>query len=232
MDKIKNKLRLDITGMTFGKLYVIEPIGVKKNQGVIWRCICSCSNQNEVFAGTGSLTSGHTNSCGCYKIDRTKETNTKHGKRNTSENKAWKEMKERCYNPNNSSYHRYGGRGIIVCEEWKNSFEKFYLDMGDKPGKEYSIERINNDGNYEPGNCRWATRKEQSRNRRSNKNIEFNGEIKILTEWAELIGISPSLISQRIRNNWTMDQIFGYEPRNGKYYYPPNLIGSGLLKSW
>lgn len=140
-------------------------------------------------------------SCGCYtrlKLSIRRKNTIKHGKINTQEYNSWKSMKRRCKDNKGKGSHRYFGRGITVCKRWLNSFENFYEDMGPKPGKEYSIERINNAGNYEPGNCVWATPKEQGRNRENNRLFNINGIEKTLPEWSEITGVKLWILKRRI----------------------------------
>lgn len=121
---------------------------------------------------------------------------------------TWAGMIDRCVNPNNKRFARYGGRGITVCERWRNSFSAFLQDMGERPeGK--SIDRINNDGNYEPGNCRWATRKEQQNNLHNNLVIEFNGVRRTIHEWADVTGIKTNTLRRRLASQWPLEQVFG-----------------------
>lgn len=126
----------------------------------------------------------------------------KHGLSYTPEYRVWQTMRLRCKNPKNAAYPDYGGRGIKVCERWAESPARFIEDMGKKPSPRHEIDRINNDGNYEPGNCRWALRKENSNNRRSNRFIEHEGERKTVTQWAELLGISASVLEKRLAAGW------------------------------
>jgi hypothetical protein len=117
----------------------------------------------------------------------------------------WHNMRTRC-TPGWREFHNYGGRGISVCERWANSFEAFYEDMGPRPSENHSIDRIDNDGNYEPGNCRWATRKEQGRNTRFNVMIEYNGAIRCAAEWAEIFRLSTSNILSRLSLGWSIER--------------------------
>ena len=120
---------------------------------------------------------------------------------------SWQAMKVRCLNPNNKKYYRYGGRGITVCDRWMNNFSAFVEDMGERP-KGHSLDRIDNDGNYTPENCRWATHKQQCRNRSTNHLLVFNGKTQTLVEWAEELGISIKLIKNRQNLGWSTEKIF------------------------
>jgi len=150
-----------------------------------------------------------TNKYGCI-ICSSGKGNKVHGQSNKSispEYRSWNHLKNRCLNKNNKAYKKYGGRGIKVCDRWLESFENFYADMGLKPSSKHSIDRINNDGDYSPENCRWATNKEQSRNRRTNTYMEHNGEVKTLVEWSECLGINKGTISTRItQKKWSVEK--------------------------
>lgn len=130
----------------------------------------------------------------------------KHGYSYTPEYRAWQTMRLRCQNPANQAYANYGGRGIIVCERWRESVSNFIADMGPKPTPKHEIDRINNDGNYEPGNCRWVTRTENDRNRRSNRWLTFRGETLTLTEWAQRFGIRNDTLTHRIEIGWDVER--------------------------
>ena len=154
---------LNLQGGVYGRLAVIDK-APSQSKGTLWNCLCDCG-QVSVVRGT-SLIKGGTKSCGCLNLEkRTKHGDTK-GTGWTVEYGAWENMKSRCYNENATGYEDYGGRGIKVCDRWLASYENFLEDMGRKPGKGYSIDRINVDGNYEPSNCRWTTTFEQARNKR------------------------------------------------------------------
>jgi hypothetical protein len=128
----------------------------------------------------------------------------KHGLSYTSEYRAWQTMRLRCLEPTNQAYPRYGGRGITVCDRWLNSPEPFLKDMGPKPSPKHELDRIDNDGPYEPGNCRWATRTESSRNRRSNRILEYNGERRTLAEWCERFRLPRDTVRKRLESGWSI----------------------------
>lgn len=160
---------IDLTGSRFGKLVALRlgvPHQSPSRRQVTWECICDCGNI--ITVQRGSLTFGNTSSCGCAYKDagiRRKTNRIDH----LSEYSSWSKMKQRCTNPRDKDFKYYGARGISICNEWENSFQKFFEDMGKKPSNAHSIDRIDCNGNYEKQNCRWATPLEQSRNRRHTK---------------------------------------------------------------
>ena len=152
----------DLSGKVFSRLTVIERAPTDGRR-IKWLCRCSCGKQ--VIITGENLVSGHTKSCGCLKRDK----QTTHGMSSTPEWNAWVNMRARCTDRTHPKYHRYGGRGISVCPEWVESFVNFFTDMGYRPSKEHSLDRINNNGNYNKSNCKWSTRKEQQQNMSTNR---------------------------------------------------------------
>lgn len=204
MSKLK-----DITSEKFGKLTVLYRLhNDHHKREVYWLCVCECGNLKEVQGA--NLKSGHTKSCGCLVY--------KHDKSNTRLYHCWQGMKDRCYSKNNISYKDYGGRGIEVCEEWKDDFEAFYNWAINNDYKEdLTIDRIDVNGNYTPDNCRWATRKEQQRNRRNTKYITYDGETRTLKEWCEILNLNYKRVWQRLyKFDWPIERALEREV-NGNY---------------
>jgi len=186
---------LELTGQQFGKLFV-RGRADKNSDRTYWDCVCQCGNTRVVIGR--NLMNGHTQSCGCYKVQRIVDTKTTHGCASTKtvrppEYKVWKGMKDRCSNPNSSGYKRYGARGVRVSKDWED-FGKFFADMGSRPSPLHSIERIDNNKGYEKGNCRWATRVEQCNNRRTNRFLTIDGVTRTVAEWCKHIKVTSSYI--------------------------------------
>lgn len=198
---------LDLTNVRFGLLVALNVNGRKRNYKT-WLCLCDCGNSHTV--SSFHLTGGYTKSCGCATSKWLSESSSTHGMSNTVEYEAWKMMKRRCLNPNDKFYFNYGGRGIKICDRWLASFENFLLDIGKKPSDSYSLDRINSDGNYEPNNCRWATRKQQASNRKSNRWIEYNGERLILQDWATKTGIPVANLHFYLKRHTMSEAIIHY----------------------
>lgn len=191
---------IDLTGSKFGSLTVLKEVGKTKNNMKLWECECSCGNR--VVVPTNNLKSGHTKSCGCA----WKNSITKHGKCDTRLYSIWRNMKQRCYNCKNKAFNNYGGRGISVSNEWKESFERFYeWSISHGYSKDLQLDRVDNNGNYEPENCRWVTRTENNRNKRTNHFITFNEETHTLKEWGELKGINYQVILWRLKKGWSLE---------------------------
>ena len=138
----------------------------------------------------------------------------KHGRSYTPEYRAWQLMRLRCTDPKHAAYPRYGGRGITICERWLNSPTKFLADMGPRPSKRHEIDRIDNDKGYSPENCRWATRKQNDRNRRSNRILEFRGERRCLVEWCELLGLRTDTVGKRLAAGWSVERALSIPARH------------------
>jgi hypothetical protein len=192
----------DLTGKVFSRLTVLERA---PNKGVrtYWLCKCECGRKKSIQAY--SLSNGHTRSCGCIQSEFISIRNTTHGLCKTPEYNTWRKIKERCLNKDTPSFHNYGGRGISLFPEWVNSYEKFLSYIGNRPSKKHSIDRINNNGNYEPGNVRWATNWQQANNKRVNHIIEFNGITQTMAEWADQTGITYNSIRTRINKGWSIE---------------------------
>lgn len=192
------KPRIDLTGRRYGKLIVIGFAGRRRTetgQTMMWTCLCDCGVARPVSSnqlGQGKATQ-------CMECFRRSNPQITHGLSHHPLYATWVGMKQRCSDPANPGYKNYGGRGIKVCKRWSDSFEAFLEDMGEKPSPNLSIDRINNDGDYEPENCRWATQKEQCRNTRWARLIPFNGETLTITEWADRLGITRERLRQRLQ---------------------------------
>lgn len=185
---------IDLTGKRFFYLTAIKREETVERKGKLrWICLCDCGKTVAVI--TSNLTSGNTKSCGCYHDSGFQ--NRKHGMRKSKEYGIWFAMRARCNKPQNKGYADYGGRGIKVCEKW-SIFEEFYKDMGPRP-EGSSLDRIDNDGNYEPENCRWATPKEQSNNQRSSLLIQHMDETMTLKQWCEKLNLSYIKIYRKVQ---------------------------------
>lgn len=195
---------MDISGKTYGRLKVLQRVGLSGNRQIKWKCLCVCGTEKVVRAD--SLKNGHTTSCGGYNKEQVSKSQTKHGLHGTSEYAIWNTMVQRCTNNNAENYHNYGGRGICVCDEWKKSFETFFKDMGPRPSLKHSIDRINNDGNYEPGNCQWSTKHAQDRNKRTNVWIEYNGKRYVKADLCKELNLNPNKFEHQLRLGKTVDE--------------------------
>jgi len=200
----------DLTGQKFGLLTAQSPTKERRRKSVVWDCLCSCGNRHLV-AATGLLT-GDTKSCGCTKgVASITHGATRHGEW-TREYTVWAAMLQRCSNPNNTAFDRYGGRGITVCDRWK-SFENFFSDMGPRPAN-MSIDRIDNNKGYEPNNCRWATETEQQRNKTSSRLLTWDGQTLCVSEWAELLGVPSRRIISRLARGWDVERALTFPLQN------------------
>lgn len=220
----------DLTGKRFGRLKVISFNSIK-NRYANWECECDCGNTTIVRGS--HLIEGTTISCGCYAKEtarkKMKELASTHNLSNSRLYKVYTSIKSRCYTKNNPEYKSYGERGIIMCEEWKKNFKAFYnwaIQNGYDETADFgkcTIDRIDNNGNYEPSNCRWVSMKEQSLNKRNNRKIEYKGEIYTVKEISKIKNCSYGAIQWRLNNGWSGNEIFEididnihFNPRNNK----------------
>ena len=198
----------NLVGKKFGRLVVLKRTDSDKRGNSRWLCKCCCGKEKIILGF--DLKRRHTKSCGCLSVEKTikrliKHSHCKNGKK-TKTYISWYNMIQRCINPKNKDYPNYGGRGIIVCKRWMK-FENFLEDMGEHPGKGYSIDRIDNDGNYCKENCRWANIKQQSRNKRNSIFITYKNKTQLLIEWAEEFNINYSTLCSRIfMRGWSIEK--------------------------
>lgn len=196
---------IDITGQKFGRLTVVERLENDKHNRSVFRCKCDCGN--EITAAGRNLRIRKVQSCGCYAKDKKKEVI--HGLSKHPLYRIWLGIKQRCYNLNAKRFQDWGGRGITMCDEWRNDFQAFY-DWAIANGYEkgLSIDRINNNDNYTPENCRFTTVVEQQRNMRRNNMIEYRGETKTLSEWCEILNLNYNNVKSRLRYGWSIERAF------------------------
>lgn len=197
-------------GTRFDRLVVIElaekrrrPSRPTKGWYFLYRCRCDCGTIKVIEES--SLKNKHARSCGCLKKELYGTQSKTHGMWTTKTWKAWSSMKDRCSIRDHRDQKYYGGKGIKVCDRWKNSFENFLEDMGERPDG-YSLDRIDPDGDYTPENCRWASAKKQANNRTNNRIVEFNNERKTLSEWADSVGLKYTTLRARLSNGWGIEK--------------------------
>lgn len=210
-----------VPGKKYGRLTVIEsagrtprfPSGASHD---LWLCSCSCGVVR-TYNGN-NLRRGLSNSCGCFRSDLARRALTTHGMTGTPEYRTWRRMIERCENPNHESFDLYGGRGILVARVWRRNFTRFFSDMGPKP-RGCSIDRINSNKNYAPGNCRWATPTQQARNMRSNRRLKYRGQDLAMSEWAEKVGIRSTTLWRRLSMGWPLSRALEEPVRSHEIYW-------------
>lgn len=223
---------LELSGKRFGRLTVL---GYSHNCDgfTYWNCLCDCGN--EVVVRGVRLTHGTTQSCGCLLRDITAAKNRERADGRYRDERLYRiyyGIKTRCYNSKEPGYERYGGRGISMCDEWKDDFWKFQewaLSSGYRP--DLTIDRVNNDGEYSPQNCRWANVKQQSNNRSSNVILNCGGTQKTVAEWSEIVGIGKNIIYQRLRDGWSVEDALSIPVglyKGGKDAHRPFSTGGGL----
>lgn len=199
--------REDLVGRKFNMLTVVKWHHVNDVWEHYWECVCECGNHSVVVGS--KLRRGTTKSCGCWK-KLFSRTHGQSGVNITSEYVAYHNMLQRCTNSKNNNYKYYGAKGVSVCDRWKLSFEYFLEDMGKKPSKNHSIERVENLGDYGPGNCIWDIRRNQDRNKRRNNRLEYNGRSEIIKDWADELCVKPPSINYHLSHGKTFDWIYNH----------------------
>ena len=198
---------IDLTGQRFGRLVVVSrATSQRKDRNTFWTCICDCGKEKIIEAP--SLKKGRSKSCGCLQKEIVTKRQTKHGlqKANNRLYGIWSGIKQRCTNPKRNVFRHYGGKGIVICQEWQK-FPAFYSwAISNGYADNLTIDRIDNNGNYEPSNCRWIPDSAQHRNQTNNKFITVNGKAMLLCDWAKIYGIKASVILNRIRSGWTEEE--------------------------
>lgn len=220
-------MKIKMIGKKFGRLTVLEELKERtKSREIKYKCLCDCGKYTNVRGSL--LRNGEIKSCGCLQRETVTKINTKHGKSHNKLYDTYNNMIQRCNNSNNSQYTNYGGRGIKVCDEWKNNFIAFYswsMDNGYSDG--LTIDRIDNNGNYEPDNCRWVDYKTQNNNERSNVYITYKGMTKTLQQWSEYLNVDYGTIRTRHKKGWSDEEcLFGKKQtfNVNKYNYVTNEI--------
>lgn len=207
-----------MTGIRFGRLLVLDQSGRDRWGQVRWRCLCDCGKEHAAVGG--KLRRGEVLSCGCGKSAACAAANIKHGGsargRMTPEYRAWQNLIHRCENPKAKQYKDWGGRGIKVSPDWRHDFARFLADVGPRPSPQHSIDRRENDGNYEPGNVRWATRMEQRHNSRHLRMITFGSTTMPLVSWAHRTGIDGETIAYRLDAGWSPERALTEPVRSRK----------------
>lgn len=204
-------------GTRFGKWVVRGPAPTRRHVGNHARVFVECDCGTARSLPVTVLTKGRSVACGCAGRQKSKLSNTKHGGSDSNLYKIWRSMRDRCENPKSKDYCRYGARGIQVCRRWQD-FSAFRADVGDRPSKTHGLDRIDNDGHYEPNNVRWATAYEQSLNKRTNRRVECFGRNLTLTEWAKVIGISVQALCYRLEAGWPVEKAMS-SPRTDSRAY-------------
>lgn len=200
---------IDLVGHKFGRLTVLRRSD-RREKTALWDCVCECGAQTTVRSN--ALRSGRILSCGCLRDERISALNARHLDRSSAEYRAWCSMLRRCRNPNVRNFRSYGGRGISVCAQWL-TYESFLQDMGRKPTPDHSIDRIDVNGNYEPSNCRWATREQQGRNRRDNHLLTAFGGTMCLEDWSARTGLPRQTIGTRLALGWSAERALSERPQ-------------------
>lgn len=213
MAKAWNRKTAEMVGKRYGRLVVIADGPTTRDQASRLKVKCDCGVVKLVRAKY--LRNGKTRSCGCYRLECVKTNPVTHGKTGSRIYRIWGNMMSRCFNKDSSHYSCYGGRGILVCIGWR-SFDRFYRDIGEPPSSRHQLDRINNDGHYAPGNVRWATARQQQRNKRSNRKLTYGGLTMTLVEWSERLSISQSTLSSRVgKLGWSTERALAGRESDG-----------------
>ena len=210
------KQLINLTGQRFGRLTVLTRAENNKRGNTQWLCQCDCG-EKRIVLGT-ELRGGRTRSCGCLRTERLIKATRKHGASKTRLYSIYHDMLRRCYDCENKRFSDYGGRGIKVCEEWKNDFSSFQLwALSHGYAEDLSIDRIDVNGDYSPGNCRWITMKEQACNKRTNHYINYHGKTKTIAQWERDLNFPVDVIRQRLnRHHWSVEKALTTPPRKRK----------------
>jgi hypothetical protein len=194
------------TGKVFGRLTVLAHVGTIAGRQAGYQCQCRCG-EKKVVSGS-NLRRGLAKSCGCLRKEKHRAAMAERSRLAPDQTlvAVWRNIVFRCTNKKSAVYYRYGGRGIKVCERWLKSARAFIEDMGPRPSDKHTVERINNEGNYEPGNCRWATKKEQARNKANNVRLTCDGRTMLMVEWAEETGIGLATLHARLKSGWSHEK--------------------------
>ena len=217
---------IDLSGQQFGRLTVLHraPDVIQSNgrHRIMWECVCECGNT--VICHGDNLRKGVSRSCGCYRKEYMSEHNSTHHASKDLLYGVWCAIKTRCNNKKSAAYPDYGGRGIRVCDDWNGSYEAF-ANWSYKSGYSYglTIDRVNNDGDYCPENCRWVDRVAQANNRRNNVVLDYNGQSHTLKEWAGIVGICPATMNSRYCSGWPIERMLSSPlMANGKAFRKPS----------
>ena len=206
----------DLTGMVFGRLTVLREAEKKKPGVYLWECECSCENHTHVIVEGSNLKNGNTKSCGCLHREAVVARNKagrNHEEKYDRLYRIWKAMQHRCYSENDEHYHHYGGKGIVICDEWLSDFDNFVnWSINNGYNDTLTIDRVDSNKNYCPENCRWITQKEQTNNTSRNKYLEYKGRKQTLAQWCEELGLNYSRTKARINAcGWTIEEAFERE---------------------
>lgn len=210
------KFPQDLTNIKFGRLQAIKKSVKQSGYRALWDCKCDCGR--DFVANRSALTSGNTKSCGCLKIDQLTQRNTKHGKARSSEYNLWTRIKRVCTRPQSNRYVYYGARDIKMCERWHQSFQDFLSDIGQRPTPRHSLDRINNNGDYEPKNVRWATCQEQMLNTRSNRHIIYKEQKLTISQASATFGINYFTLYTRLQHGWPVEKAISTPVRKLKFH--------------